>query len=589
MSRRPPSPDDIDLDVDPAAHARPATAPVPVKPAVDWRDLLTRLRGNKARMAVLVATGAVVLLVGALYTLDLIVHAGQILPGVSVGDADVGGVSDSTAQSRLTEYAAAVGNKPIPVRVENMDLDVVPAQTGLGLDARAAWDEARDVGRSGAPWTRLVRWAKARLVGREIAWTTATDRDAAVAGLDKLDFPGRIDAVEPSVTWDGLEVVITPEAIGRRITMHRAIPLLEGRLLHPGTERLELPSGIVRPRYTTADAEAAANSVAGTWLAAPVTATLLDTTLNLEPEDIAGFLRSSAGRNGFGIVVDPASMAQDVSELLPEGVGAPAVDATYTIENGAAIVLAGATGIGCCADGDAAALQEVLDETDPGQRVVHLTEAPLAPQRTDTDLAAYGPLVPLTSFTTKHPAGGDRVLNIHKLADMMRGVVVMPNASFSINDFVGPRKKADGWAEAKVIEDGVYSQSAGGGISQFATTLYNALYWAGLEIDEHTPHSIYISRYPRGREATLGYPKPDLVFTNNSPGPLLIWPSYSDSSITVELWGISDGRAVEALEQDLTRQGMCRVVTDTRVIRWPDGREVSDRYRTYYHREGYGC
>jgi vancomycin resistance protein YoaR len=34
----------------------------------------------------------------------------------------------------------------------------------------------------------------------------------------------------------------------------------------------------------------------------------------------------------------------------------------------------------------------------------------------------------------------------------------------------------------------------GGGVSQFATTLFNAGFFAGVPIEEHKPHSFYISR-----------------------------------------------------------------------------------------------
>ena len=40
---------------------------------------------------------------------------------------------------------------------------------------------------------------------------------------------------------------------------------------------------------------------------------------------------------------------------------------------------------------------------------------------------------------------------------------------------------------------------------RLSTTTFNAAFFAGLDIPEHKAHSIYISRYPFGREATLAY------------------------------------------------------------------------------------
>lgn len=561
---------------------------------VELPSRIGRVVRTKQGMRTLVGLAVLLVLFAAAYTVDLAVHSGQVLPGVSVGRTEVGGVRVETARGRLESRALEVNSRAIPVRVENADFEIVPGEAGMGLDAARALDEARSTGRHGPPWTRAYEWAHSRIFGRTIEWEVTVDAKAARMSLRSLDFPGHSDVVEPTVAWEDLDPIVTPPAVGRQIHTDEALALLRSRILDAACgrnddDRLELPSGIIRPRYDEADAQAAAEKVKAEWLAAPITVTLLGASVELAPEDVTEFLGSSAGREGFRIVVDEAALAENLPDHLPDGVGTPAVDASYRIENGTSVVVPGSEGVGCCAKGSGAALERALSATDPSRRVVALRETRLLPEKTAEELAEFGPLTRLSTFTTRHPAGGARVENIHKLADILQGVVLMPGETFSINDHIGPRTKAKGWKAAKVIEDGVYAQSPGGGISQFATTLYNAVYWAGLHVDEHKPHSIYISRYPRGREATLGYPKPDLVFTNTSPGPLLIWSSYSASSITVELWGLSDGRVVEALPQKLSRQGVCRIVKDTRVIRWPDGREETDSYTTYYRPEGRSC
>ena len=49
------------------------------------------------------------------------------------------------------------------------------------------------------------------------------------------------------------------------------------------------------------------------------------------------------------------------------------------------------------------------------------------------------------------------------------------------------------------IEDGEFVEDVGGGVTQFATTLFNAAGSPGLEFGEYQSHSLYISRYPKGR------------------------------------------------------------------------------------------
>ena len=86
----------------------------------------------------------------------------------------------------------------------------------------------------------------------------------------------------------------------------------------------------------------------------------------------------------------------------------------------------------------------------------------------------------------------------------------------------------------------------GGGTSQWTTTLYNAVFFAGLEDIDHQPHTEVISRYPEGREATLGWPVPNLVFRNNTGHVVIIRSTYTDTSVTAKIYGDNGGIKVEA-------------------------------------------
>jgi vancomycin resistance protein YoaR len=98
--------------------------------------------------------------------------------------------------------------------------------------------------------------------------------------------------------------------------------------------------------------------------------------------------------------------------------------------------------------------------------------------------------------------------NIHRIADIVDGHVVLPGEQFDLNELTGPRDRARGFVDAPQILDGEFVDRIGGGISQFVTTMFNAVFFSGLKDVEHSPHSYYISRYPPGREATISYPSP---------------------------------------------------------------------------------
>jgi vancomycin resistance protein YoaR len=159
---------------------------------------------------------------------------------------------------------------------------------------------------------------------------------------------------------------------------------------------------------------------------------------------------------------------------------------------------------------------------------------------------------------------------------------------------------------APAIDRGEFVQDIGGGVSQFATTMYNAAFLGGYEIVEHKPHSQYISRYPEGREATLDYPNVDLKFRNSSPHGLYIDTSYTGTSITVSIWatpwvqvststgGRSNFTGPETIvrpnpalapgEERVIQEGAGQgfQVTVTRTLTFPDGRVEDEAVTTTY-------
>jgi vancomycin resistance protein YoaR len=129
---------------------------------------------------------------------------------------------------------------------------------------------------------------------------------------------------------------------------------------------------------------------------------------------------------------------------------------------------------------------------------------------------------------------------------LLDGLVVAPGETVSINAVVGPRTQKNGFVLAPSIEDGEMVDSVGGGVSQFATTIFNALFHGGYDIIERQPHTYWFTRYPMGHDATLGFPHPDIVFKNDTAAGLLIKTSFSKTTITVKLYGDNGGRRVSS-------------------------------------------
>jgi len=217
-------------------------------------------------------------------------------------------------------------------------------------------------------------------------------------------------------------------------------------------------------------------------------------------------------------------------------------DASFTAARTGVTVEAGRAGRGVDA---AAGVDALVEAVKAGRDTVRLEITEVAPGNDTPKLAGVDQLI--GTFTTYHPCCAPRVTNIHRIAQLIDGSVIAPGGTFSLNDAAGERTRAKGFVAAPAIVDGALQDQVGGGVSQFSTTLFNAAWFAGLDIVEHQPHSLYIPRYPPGREATLDWRAIDQVIRNDTRAPAVIRVSTTGTSVTVGIYGHTGDREVSSV------------------------------------------
>lgn len=154
----------------------------------------------------------------------------------------------------------------------------------------------------------------------------------------------------------------------------------------------------------------------------------------------------------------------------------------------------------------------------------------------------------VSSYTTEYTTGEgteNRNFNIHLVSDRLNNSVAKSGGGeWSYIDTAGECDEANGYKSAGAIVDGEYSDAIGGGVCQVATTVFNAVYEAGYPVSERHNHSLYIASYPAGRDAAVSWPDLDLVWENDADSDVLVQMSYTDSSVTCTLYGVSPGYVV---------------------------------------------
>lgn len=189
----------------------------------------------------------------------------------------------------------------------------------------------------------------------------------------------------------------------------------------------------------------------------------------------------------------------------------------------------------------------------PDLQPIEIESRVSADRMTVDDAMSFGLVKEFSTYTTKYTntkSTANRTYNVHLAADKIGDSIVSADGKWSFNEIAGSCDESSGFTEANVINSGEYTQAFGGGICQVATTVFNAVYNAGLKINERHNHTLYSSSYPAGLDAAIAYPDWDLVWTNSTNSDILLRTSYTDTSITVKLIGRDPNREITTFTGD---------------------------------------
>ncbi|MEV6319698.1 VanW family protein [Nocardia sp. NPDC051787] len=501
-----------------------------------------------------IAVGAVLALAGLGYVVDWALSSGEVPRGTVVAGVDVGGMDKSAADARLRAELEPRASRELPLRIGDVQTSIVPSSAGLAVNWDATW--SRIGSQPLSPFTRLASF----FTTRDVAIVSAVDEPALDRQLTDLRVHDR-PTVEGTITFDNAKPVAVPPVPGRVLDLGPARAELVGNWMTSGP--LDLP---VVPAPLSVRPEAvdqALREIAQPAVQAPITFAGKGAAARLDPEQIASVLTFAPdGQGGLAVSVNQdAAIGLLAPQLAPTEVEPK--DATFAVSGGRPAVVPAVVG-------DKINWPKTFEQFNAllvaqGERTGQAVYERIEPKVTTEAAQGLGIVETVGSFTTSGFSGPSGV-NIRTVARKVNGAIVKPGDTFSLNEFTGPRGTAEGYVESGIIDHGRPSTAVGGGISQFATTLYNAAYFAGMEDAGHTEHSYYISRYPAAREATVFDGAIDLKFRNNSQTGVYIEAFVTDSEVTVRLWGTKTVD-VESITGEKAKP------TDPKTITLPKGKD----------------
>jgi len=269
-------------------------------------------------------------------------------------------------------------------------------------------------------------------------------------------------------------------------------------------------------------------------MSAPVMVLSGGATIVLQPGQFAPALSARPDKSGkLQLRVESRPLMAAIRGAAPD-IEKPAVDATVRLVGAKPTVIPDFVGRRFDSSQAAAMFKAALTSST---RTITLGLVPVNPAVTTAIAQGWRIKGPFSTFTTQFPVNPPRTNNIKIAVARLNGTLVRPGDQFSLNATLGQRTAAKGYQKAPVIYGGRLESDYGGGVSQVSTTTYNAAFFAGVRIDQHTSHSFYIARYPEGREATVSWPDVDQKWTNDTGSGILIQASVKGNSLTVTFLG----------------------------------------------------
>ncbi len=467
----------------------------------------------------------VLLTLGAAYSLVAWWSSTRVPNGVTVADIEIGGRSERAAARLLEDGLAEAASRPVAVVVDGFETSIDPAEAGLAVDVPATVDEV-----IGFSWDPRVVWRQ--FAGEdEIAPARTVDAEALESAVRAVAAEVDTEPADGTITFADGAPIATPAIRGIALDVDGATQTVADEWL-TGPPVIELPAEVTPPEIEQDQVDDVMESFALPATSGPVTVAVGPKAIVLEPVQLAPALAVTAEDGELVPTVVPDLALAALLAADPTVQTVP-TDATVTLRKGKPVVVPAVTGLTV----DPAALAEALHTAVGTPERTATVEAVVAePELTTAEAEALGVKEVVSEFSTNVTADAKRTENLVIAARTVNGTLLMPGETFSLNEALGERTAAKGYNEAPAIMNGRLTKDTGGGVSQIATTLFNGMFFAGLEDVEHKPHSFYISRYPEGREATVNFPNVDLKFTNDSGYGVLIEMNVSGGKVNTRFW-----------------------------------------------------
>jgi len=480
-----------------------------------------------SRRIALIGAGVVAAII--IFVVIAVAAMGSGIPrGTTVLGISIGGLSQSEATAVLEKEFSSREKATITVSSGRKTFPISPADAGLSFDAAATVAQASD--RTWNPFALLSQF----FTNRTLDPVVVVDQAALSAEVDSFATVVDRPFIEPTIDMKALTPITVKGQTGKEINREAAATAIT-QAFATGEDAVQISTVETQPTVSD-DALVAAKQAASQAVSAPIFIHVGTLKAKVGVRAIARSLSFGAQNGVLVPVLDGAILHTAVAPKL-ESVETPGRDASFASVAGKTIIVPSKVGKGVADEELSGAVASVIAKSPPN-RTVEVTVGVREPALSTQGAADLGVQERMSTFTQNFPYAAYRKQNIGEAARRVNGSVVMPGETFSMNEAMKERTVANGYTVGFVIgQGGIFAQELGGGVSTATTTTWTAAYYAGMEPVQVIAHSIYISRYKAGLEATVAWGIFDMKFKNPYDTPVYIQASANSTSVTVSFWG----------------------------------------------------
>jgi len=476
--------------------------------------------------------------------IDLI-YRDRILPGIEMAGIKVGGLTREGAWALLAPRLASAAETPLVFHHGSFKLTQTPANLGFSSDRETALFPAFESNRLLLPLRikgKLL--ALAGNISLPVGWKVDSARLSQLVENSLAPSLER-ETRDAQLELKNREVQLKPAVVGAIIDRRLLQARLEEYLGKLQSEPILIPVIEKEPAISNDEALKAQNIITN-QLTRPITLKAGFDNFLLNEERLWEMVKIVSDNGKLKTELDDTKLLGYLREIESK-VNQELQSARLVIKDGRAIEFVPPRDrVRLLVNESLEKIKRVSVVTSEVEKEVELAREIKSPE---ISLAATNDLGinTLVARGTSNFKGSppNRRHNIRVGMERFNGVIVEPGETFSFIKALGRVDASTGYRPELVIKGDETIPEFGGGLCQVSTTAFRAILNGGYPVVERQNHSYRVIYYePAGSDATIYPPRPDLKFTNDTPGAILIHTYLKGDDAYFDFYGTALPRKV---------------------------------------------